>query len=326
MHLIMPTDEREVWLDKYRPKTLDDIKGQEMNINSLKSYVGKSDIPNLLFSGPAGVGKTASVEALAHEIYGENWEENYMELNASDERGIDVIRENVKDFARTATGNANFRMIFLDEADALTDDAQAALRRTMEKYASNVVFILSCNYSSQIIGPIQSRCAIYRFNSLDDNAVREQIVEIASDQDIDITDDAVDAIIYTSNGDMRRAINTLQAVSVIDGKVTENTVYSSTNTVQPEKIEEILDLALDGKFLIARTKMKDVIQDQGVSSSELVDHFYRMIWEYEDIDDDTATDVADSLSDVDYRISQGSNPDIQLDGFLSHIASEFFTL
>ena len=161
----------EIWLEKYRPQTLDEVVGHEAIIERLKSYVERDDLNHMLFAGPAGVGKTTSSIAIARELYGEDWEQQFLELNASDERGIDVVRERVKSFARTSFGGPSYRIIFLDEADALTAEAQAALRRTMEQFSNNVRFILSCNYSSQIIDPIQSRCTVFRFAPLSEEAV-----------------------------------------------------------------------------------------------------------------------------------------------------------
>ena len=161
----------EIWIEKYRPETLADVVGHEDIVGRLESYVAQNDLPHLLFSGPAGVGKTTSAMAIAREVYGEDWRENFLELNASDERGIDVVRDRIKDFARTSFGGYDYRIIFLDEADALTSDAQSALRRTMEQFANNTRFVLSCNYSSQIIDPIQSRCAVFRFGPLAEEAV-----------------------------------------------------------------------------------------------------------------------------------------------------------
>jgi len=201
----------EVWIEKYRPQTLDDVMGHENIVGRLKSYVSRNDLSHMLFSGPAGTGKTTCATAIARELYGDDWREHFLELNASDERGIDVVRDRIKNFARTSFGGVEYRIIFLDEADALTSDAQSALRRTMEQFSNNVRFILSCNYSSQIIDPIQSRCAVFRFSPLADDAVAEEIRTIAAEEDIELTEDGLDALVYAADGDMRKAINGLQA-------------------------------------------------------------------------------------------------------------------
>jgi len=194
---------REIWIEKYRPQTLDDIHGQEAAVERVQSYVEQDDVPHMLFSGPAGTGKTSTATAIAREIYGEdNWRGNFLELNASDQRGIDVVRDRIKGFARSSFGG-DFRIVFLDESDSLTDEAQSALRRTMEQFSDNTRFILSCNYSSKIIDPIQSRCAVFRFSPLSDAAVAAQVREIAAAEAIEVTDAGVDALVYAADGDMR---------------------------------------------------------------------------------------------------------------------------
>ena len=169
------TGRDEIWVEKYRPERLEGVVGHEAIISRVQSYVERDDLPHLLFAGPAGTGKTATAQAIAKQLYGEDWQENFLELNASDERGIDVVRERIKDFARTSFGGYNYRIIFLDEADALTSDAQSALRRTMEQFSKNTRFILSCNYSSKIIDPIQSRTAVFRFSPIADEAVIDRM-------------------------------------------------------------------------------------------------------------------------------------------------------
>lgn len=311
---------REIWLEKYRPESLDDVKGQTKTIDSLKQYAESGDLPNLLFAGPPGVGKTASAVAIARELYGDNWSDNFLELNASDDRGIDVVRQDVKSFARASLSDADFRLIFLDEADALTSDAQAALRRTMEQFSGNVRFILSCNYSSQIIEPLQSRCTMYRFTPLSDDAVEAQVREIVGEESITITEGGIEATVYASDGDMRQAINGLQAVSILDGEVDEDRVYSLTNTVKPEDVELILEEAMQNKFIQARESSRRIMNENGVATTELLDQIYRYVWNSGDIGGEEATEITDLLADADYRITQGANAEIQIDGFLSKLS------
>jgi len=223
-----------IWIEKYRPTKLADIVGQDEIVERLSSYVKSGNLPHLLFTGSAGVGKTTAAVTLAHEFFGESWQMNFRELNASDERGIDVVRNQIKQFARTTPlGDATFKVLFLDEADALTTDAQAALRRTMESYAKTCRFILSCNYSSKIIDPLQSRCAIYRFRPLAPQAVKEEIGRIATKEGLKITPDALDAMVYIAQGDMRKAINALQGAAIISTTIEAPMVYAITSNARP---------------------------------------------------------------------------------------------
>jgi len=176
----------EVWTEKYRPESLDEVIGHPHIVDRLQGFVAKESVPHMLFAGPAGTGKTTSAIALAKDLYGDDWQQNFMETNASDDRGIDVVRNQIKDFARTRPINADFKIIFLDEADNLTSDAQQALRRTMEKYAESTRFILSCNYSSKIIEPIQSRTAVFRFNRLADEHVETYIGRVADGEGLTV--------------------------------------------------------------------------------------------------------------------------------------------
>ena len=243
---------REIWIEKYRPETLDDVKGQDDIVDRLRSYIAQDDLPHLLFSGPAGVGKTTCATAIAREVYGDDWRGNFLELNASDQRGIDVVRDRIKNFARSSFGGFDYRVIFLDEADSLTSDAQSALRRTMEQFADNTRFILSCNYSSRIIDPIQSRCAVFRFSPLPDEAIAAQAREIAAAEGIEMTEDGLDALVYAAGGDMRRVINTLQAAATTGDVVDDEAVYLVTSTARPEEIESMVEAAIEGDFPRAR--------------------------------------------------------------------------
>ena len=233
-----------IWIEKYRPARLADIVGQDDIVERLSSYVKSGNLPHLLFTGSAGVGKTTAAVTLAREFFGSSWQMNFRELNASDERGIDVVRNQIKEFARTKPfGDTTFKILFLDEADALTTDAQAALRRTMESYANICRFILSCNYSSKIIDPIQSRCAIYRFRPLSPEAVKEEIARIAAKEHLTVTPLAMDAMVYIAQGDMRKAINALQGAAIISTKIEAPMVYAITSNARPDEIENLLKVA-----------------------------------------------------------------------------------
>jgi len=650
----------EIWLEKYRPRSLADIVGQDTIVERLESYVQRRDLPHMLFAGPAGIGKTTASIAVARELYGEDWEKHFLELNASDERGIDVVRDRIKSFARTSFGGVDHRIIFLDEADALclppgteivagypsspeikkieevnedgesvpsvdfetneiqsdkgklidsgvadffelkledgrttlaslthpffvvgedgkliekelrgltpddeiadfkadigvsrceicgdwtpgrfcaiackdeghslemqgegnpmygtewseercektveklsdgrsagendpnydgefhgvsvremdektieqfrerlsemgsgtpwdewvvdadpetvkekigrassewwgsldddekakivekttekcdypvcditgddnpvcditgdddrfvvvggsehphhehydrdefepalvsdggprtvrtvevrdieyshrgkaynismegtpnfmlangilthnTSDAQSALRRTMEQFSNNVRFILSCNYSSQIIDPIQSRCAVFRFSPLSDEAVEEQIRHIAEAEDIEVTDGGVAALVYAADGDMRRAINGLQAAAVTGGVVDEQAVFEITSTARPEDIREMVERALAGDFTAARSRLEELMSDEGIAGGDIIDQLHRSVWEF-DLNDEAAVRLLDRIGEADYRITEGANERIQLEALLASLA------
>ncbi|MEZ3163736.1 replication factor C small subunit [Halorubrum sp. RMP-47] len=310
---------REIWIEKYRPQTLDDIHGQEEIVERLQSYIAQDDVPHLLFSGPAGIGKTTAATAIAREIYGEdNWRGNFLELNASDQRGIDVVRDRIKGFARSSFGG-DFRIVFLDEADSLTDDAQSALRRTMEQFSDNTRFILSCNYSSKIIDPIQSRCAVFRFSPLSDEAVSGMVREIAAAEDIEVTDAGVDALVYAADGDMRRAINSLQAAATTGDVVDEEAVYAITATARPEEIESMVTDALDGDFARARSTLDVLLTETGMAGGDVIDQLHRSVWEF-DLSEREAVRLMERIGEADYRIAEGANEQVQLESLLAALS------
>src|SRR6056297_1330668 len=309
---------REIWIEKYRPQSLDDIHGQEAIVERLQSYIEQDDIPHLLFSGPAGVGKTTAATAIARQVYGEdNWRGNFLELNASDQRGIDVVRDRIKGFARSSFGG-DFRIVFLDEADSLTDDAQSALRRTMEKFSDNTRFILSCNYSSKIIDPIQSRCAVFRFSPLSDAAVSGMVREIAAAEGIEVTDAGVDALVYAADGDMRRAINSLQAAATT-GDVVDEAVYAITATARPEEIESMVTDALGGDFARARSTLDTLLTETGMAGGDVIDQLHRSVWEF-DLSEREAVRLMERIGEADYRIAEGANEQVQLESLLAALS------
>ncbi|WIV67843.1 replication factor C small subunit [Natrialbaceae archaeon AArc-T1-2] len=311
----------EIWIEKYRPERLADIKGHREIVPRLESYIERNDLPNLLFAGPAGTGKTTAAIAIARELYGPDWKENFLELNASDQRGIDVVRDRIKNFARSSFGGYDHRVIFLDEADALTSDAQSALRRTMEQFSHNTRFILSCNYSSQIIDPIQSRCAVFRFTRLEDEAIAAQLREIATEEGIELTDDGVDALVYAADGDMRKAINGLQAAAVMGEVVDEETVFAITATARPEEVEEMVERAIAGDFTAARATLEELLTDRGLAGGDVIDQLHRSAWEF-DLPEKATVRLLERLGEVDYRITEGANERLQLEAMLAALALE----
>jgi len=310
----------DVWTEKYRPVTLEEVVGQTEITKRLVSYVGTGSMPHLLFAGPAGTGKTTCAIALATGFFGEGWKQNFLELNASDERGIDVVRSRIKDFARTAPIGMSFKIIFLDEADALTHAAQAALRRTMEKYSHSCRFILSCNYSSRIIDPIQSRCAVFRFRPLKDEEVKEYLLRICKAEKIDIEDEALQAILYVAQGDMRRSVNTLQVGAVLGGKVTADSIYQVTASARPEEISRILEESLKGSFTTARGILDKLLIDNGLSGLDILRQMHREIFKL-NIPDDTKIEMLFHLGEVDFRLVEGGTERIQLEGLIARFAS-----
>ena len=309
---------KTVWTEKYRPKKLSEVIGQEEVTERLKSYVKTGNLPHLLFAGPAGTGKTTSAIALAREMFEEYWHQNMNELNASDERGIQIVRTKIKDFARTAPiGEAEFKIIFLDEADALTPEAQAALRRTMERFTQTCRFILSCNYSSKIIEPIQSRCAVFRFRPLKPEDIKKYINNIANQEKLDITEDGLEALIYVASGDLRRVTNALQVAASLGIKITDDEVYKSTATARPEDIEELLNIAITGDFLQARSHLDKLLIEYGLSGEDILRQIHRSVFNLS-ISEQAKVQLVDRIGEIEFRVVEGSNERIQLEALIAH--------
>lgn len=310
---------KEIWIEKYRPTKLKEVVGQEEIVERLQAYVESGNLPHLLFAGPAGTGKTTCALALARELFGDAWRQNFLELNASDERGIDVVRGKIKEFARTAPiGDASFKIIFLDEADALTPEAQAALRRTMERYSRICRFILSCNYSSKIIDPIQSRCAVFRFRPLPADAIVKCLSKIAESEGLKITEDALEALVHVAQGDLRKAINSLQVAASLGGTIDVDTVYKITSTAHPEEVKKLLETALDGNFIGARNILHEIMITYGLAGVDLIKQIHRIIFDLPLSDEEKVT-LVDKTGEIEFRIVEGGNERIQLEVLLAYL-------
>jgi replication factor C small subunit len=311
-----------MWAEKYRPKTLDDIVNQNSIVNRLKNFVVEKNIPHLLLVGPAGVGKTTSILALAQDLYGPSYRNYVLELNASDERGINVIRDKVKNYARTATmaSPVSFKIIIMDEADHLTGDAQHALRRTMEVYTKTARFCLIGNYSENIIDPIQSRCSVFRYGSLDEVNIKDRLTLIAEKENLKIVDEGLDALFQASSGDLRKAINMLQAASANGELVDDISVYSLLGSVRPDRVRTMIQLALDGKFLDSREALRDILINQGLAPEDIIRITYREVMRHKSLSEQMKVRLSDIIGEVDYRLTQGSRPEIQLSTLLGHLS------
>jgi len=309
----------EVWIEKYRPRSLEEIIGQQEVISRLKAYVKGCNLPHLIFTGPVGTGKTTSAIALARELYGtENWTSNFLELNASDERGIEVVRTKIKEYARIAPmGEAGFKIIFLDEADALTPEAQAALRRTMEKYTQTCRFILSCNYSAKIIEPIQSRCAVFRFRPLKAEDIKLYLERILKNEGKSITDEGMEALVYIAQGDARKATNSLQVAATMGEKIDANMVYRTASLARPHEIKELLLTALKGNFLEAREHLDSLLINYGLSGEDIIWQIHRSIVDLP-VPDQMKVALVDKVGEIEFRMVEGGNERIQLEALLAH--------
>ncbi|MEM2956377.1 MAG: replication factor C small subunit [Candidatus Pacearchaeota archaeon] len=305
----------EIWTEKYRPKEFSEIKGQDEIVTKVKAFVEKGNMPHLLFAGPAGTGKSSLSLVIVKSLYKEKWRENYLELNASDERGIDIIRQKVKDFARTKSLSENFKIIFLDEADALTREAQQALRRTMENFTKTCRFILSCNYSTKIIEPIQSRCVVFRFQRLDKTSAIEILKNISEKENLQIDAKALETLYDVSEGDCRRMINILQACS--DTKlINEEKIYSVVKSAQPSEIRNILMSALSGNFIFSRERLLDLMLKQSLSGLDLIKTIQKEIPNLE-IDEKIKLRLIEKCGEIEFRLVEGSDEFIQLEALLA---------
>ena len=314
--------EPALWTEKYRPKTLGEIIDQEEIVSRLQEFVKRAAMPHCLFAGPPGTGKTTAALCLAHDLFGVRFQDVFMELNASDERGIDVVRTTVKEFARMASlSSVPFKILVLDEADNMTSDAQSALRRTMEKYTDTCRFVLCCNYSGRIIEPIQSRCALFRFTPLPDEKIVENLHRIAKNEGLKFTETGLKSIVEVGEGDLRKSINTLQAASSMSKGITEESVYQVVGRAKPTDVHEMLNHALKGDFIKAREELRHLLVRYGLSGSEIVRQIHSEIFRLA-IPEKKRIDLVEAVGETDFRLVQGGDEEVQLSALLAKLASE----
>jgi len=308
------------WIEKYRPESLADVVGHEGIVDRLKSYVKLNRVPNMLFTGPAGIGKTSSAIALAKDLFGEHYDRNFLELNASDDRGIDVVRNTIKEFARTLPFNSEYKLIFLDEADSLTADAQQALRRTMERYVKTSRFILSCNYSSRIIEPIQSRCVVFRFKPLEKETIVSKLKEIGEKEKLEFEKESHDSLFYVSQGDLRKAINILQSTASLDSKIKSEDIFKVSARARPDEIGELIYVSYSGDFKKARDLLYKLLFDYGMSGEDVVGQVYSELVNYDEskIPIEHKIDLIKIIGEINFRITQGATERIQIETMLAN--------
>lgn len=307
-----------MWVEKYRPHKITELVDQKEIVGSIQSLLkNQSEMPHLLFSGSAGVGKTTLALCLSHEILGEHWKDSTLELNASDERGINMVRDRVKTFSRYAGLDSKipFKIIILDEADEMTADAQTALRRIIEDTARICRFILIANNISKIIDPIQSRCAVFKFSTIPQKDVVSHLKEISKKEKLKSDENGLAAIYEYAEGDLRHAINLLQATASL-GDITEANVKASAGLTKVKDVDIVLKLALDGKISDARNKMIELIKVYGMSESDFLKYINAAVYKTKN---KNLSDIVQTIAKYDFRILSGANPEIQLSALLAEL-------
>jgi replication factor C small subunit len=312
-----------VWTEKYRPKTLDSIQGQEQIIKFLKSFVKQGNIPNMLFSGPPGVGKTATAIALCRDFYGAKWRDYYFEVNASDDSKVEFMRTKIKDIANTPMLHRDFKVIFLDESDQISHGGQAVLRRVIEKSSKSCRFIFSCNYPNKIIPAISDRCVVFRFKAIKPANMMMMLKDIVRAEDINITDAAISTLANLSNGSMRRALTALQMLKLgTSEQITEQTIYALTCWVDMEDLKKLLGVTKVGDLNGITKRLNDLLYEKTYMPEEILE-FFGIVVKESDIPMNIKLTILSKIGTVEYNISQGAHPYLQLMSFMCYISKLF---
>jgi len=309
----------EMWAEKYRPQSLSEMVNQKEIVERLESFVKTKNIPHCIFAGPPGTGKTTAALCLARDLYGAGYREHLMELNASDERGINVVRKTVKTFARMRSiGEIPFKIMILDEADNMTRDAQQALRRTMERFTGTCRFILIANYSGKIIEPIQSRCAPFRFTYLSREDHDIYLRRIIEKENVKMSDDGLDAIFEVCGGDLRKTTNTLQAAASLGRPIDAETIYSVIGRANPADVREMITLAMKGDFIGSREKLREMILKYGLAGIDIIRQIHIEIFR-SGLPEKWKIKLADAIGEIDFRLIQGADEEVQLSALLARL-------
>ncbi|KAF8513475.1 P-loop containing nucleoside triphosphate hydrolase protein [Gautieria morchelliformis] len=305
------------WVEKYRPVTLDDVVSHHQITSTIEKFIEKNRLPHLLFYGPPGTGKTSTILAVARRIYGNDYRKQILELNASDDRGIDVVREQIKQFAETRTlFNKGFKLIVLDEADMMTNAAQSALRRVIEQYTRNVRFCIICNYVNKITPAIQSRCTRFRFSPLPMDEVERRLVGVIEAERVEITEDGKKALLRLSKGDMRRALNILQACHAAYDITTETEIYSCTGNPHPSDIETVVNSMMSDEFTTSYQMINRLKTERGLALQDLITGAYEYV-ETIDFPPQSRVYLLDYLATTEHRLSTGGSEKVQLTALLA---------
>jgi replication factor C subunit 2/4 len=313
------------WIEKYRPNKLNDITAQEHIIKPLESTLLKGQLPHLLFYGPAGCGKTSTILALCKQMFGKDWKNRVYEFNASDERGINVIRDKIKNYAKRSIINSKvdenhqYKIIILDEADIMTNESQFALRRIIEQNSNVTRFCIICNYMNKIIDPIVSRCAKFRFYPLLDEQIKKKLILICKNEKVKYTSNILDRIIELSKGDMRQAINFLQqSVNVFSQKLEINLIQSISSHIPKEIIVNIINISLNDNTNLVNF-IKNIVKD-GYSAYHIITESSDYINNTELIYDKQKALINIKMANVIYHLTNSCDEEIQLLRFYLYIS------
>ncbi|KAJ6826998.1 replication factor C subunit 3 [Iris pallida] len=319
-HPLPPVGRSVPWVEKYRPQSLADVAAHRDIVDTIDRLTNENRLPHLLLYGPPGTGKTSTVLALARKLYGYQCSKMMLDLNASDERGIDVVRDQIQQFASTGSlcfgAKLSVKLVLLDEADAMTKDAQFALRRVIEKYAKSTRFALICNHVNKIIPALQSRCTRFRFAPLDATNVRERLQHVIKAEGLDVSESGLTALVRLSNGDMRKALNILQSTHMASQHITEEAVYLCTGNPMPKDIEQIAFWLLNESFTDSFRNISEIKMRKGFALVDIVREVTMFVFKIK-MPEAVRVKLINDLADIEYRLSFGCSDKLQLGALLS---------